>query len=936
MDGPVMLCIAGRRKSTQGGPNRHIGTPQLKNALAFLLTSIFACKATFGQAWTQQPSQIQTRWASLVDPTNALPEYPRPQLVRGGWQTLNGLWDYAITQDASEPPQKYDGAILVPYPIESALSGVKRPLLPQQSLWYRRSFQLATLNDDHRLLLHFGAVDYRATVFLNGQKLGVHQGGYENFTFDITDAVKGGDNALVLRVQDPTDTGSNPHGKQVLHPRRTRYSATSGIWQTVWLEKVPQTYIDQLVIDPDVDKSQLHVRAILNAPSSEYSLRVTIKARNTAVVQEKTRGGEIQDQVTLNIHQPHLWSPDDPFLYDLQVTLLKEGRLIDEVNSYFGMRKIEVRPDEQGVDRIFLNNHYTYNLGVLDQGYWPEGLYTAPTDAALRFDIEAIKGMGFNTIRKHVKVEPDRWYYHCDRLGILVWQDMVSPADDSPEARQEFKDEVQATLGNLHNHPSIVTWVLFNEGWGAFDQENLGTWIKSLDPSRLVDAHSGARDRHQFEHWIEHLDPSDLVGYLRDEPDSKSFPEHNTQKDWVGGNLTDSHSYPKPVIPQSAPGMARALGEYGGIGVTVDGHIWNDLGAGWGYVQMTPDQLSSAYARMMHSLFLFEKEGLSASIYTQPFDVEAEQNGLMTYDRRVLKVPLRQLLTANRQIVPLSKNYGPTTRDFSARIITTASEKHRYGALEKSYRKGDRNMNLLRHLTLFALLQDDQATATAAGNDYLERVSRPYTADTWRFVSSVTRTPQDRGFSALQEHPEDANMVLGDSAAEKRVREVIRHEEIRESFFEPGAKPDWLSLENRVFDKYGNLGAEEIYGQEMLFYLRARDWTNFGKYCARYFDTALTRSEYPVSYFSHLLLTHVSDREVLDVAINASRYDIETGKEKTPTGYDSYANLLYKVGREKEAIDFEEKAVRLDAGHNPEIEDHLKKMRAGEPTWPTS
>ena len=319
--------------------------------------------------------------------------------------------------------------------------------------------------------------------------------------------------------------------------------------------------------------------------------------------------------------------------------MIKQGRLLDEVQSYFGLRKIEVKKDAAGVDRIFLNNKYTYNLGVLDQGFWPDGIYTAPTDTALKCDIEAIKAMGFNTIRKHVKVEPDRWYYHCDKLGIMVWQDMVPPAGSSTEARAEFEKDVKDNLAQLHNHPSITTWVLFNEGWGAYDQERLARWIKQLDPSRLLNGHTGPYDQEQLAQWIRHMDPSALSRLLNGDssPDLEP-PSDERPVNWVAGDMTDFHAYPDPKIPPAEAGKARVAGEHGGIGVFIEGHVWKDL-AGFGYKLVTPDQMTKTYAGLVDELKTLEAQGLSGSIYTQPYDVEGEQNGLMTYDRAVVQDP---------------------------------------------------------------------------------------------------------------------------------------------------------------------------------------------------------------------------------------------------------------------------------------------------------
>src|SRR5450432_3913109 len=431
----------------------------------FCLVALLPFFAAAQTQWSQAPLQLPTRWSKLVTPDNALVEYPRPQMVRTNWTNLNGLWDYAITVKDAATPTHFDGKILVPYPIESALSGVKRALLPSQNLWYKRNIEIKSAKNGERTLLHFGAVDWKATVFVNGKEVGVHQGGYTAFSFDITDQLKTANNEIVVKVFDPTDEGIGPHGKQVLNPQNIYYTATSGIWQTVWLEAVPADYISDIKLTPDIDKNILNI--VVDAPAG---FQIEVNGSK----------GEPGKKINLSVPNAHLWSPADPYLYDLDIKLKKGDKTIDEVKSYFGMRKISVSKEDKGIDRIFLNNKPYYNLGVLDQGFWPDGLYTAPTDEALAFDIKAIKAMGFNTIRKHIKVEPARWYFHADKIGMLVWQDMVNPNQGLPEgSKPEFEKESAEILDQLHNNPSIVTWVLFNEKWGQYDQERLTRWLKT-------------------------------------------------------------------------------------------------------------------------------------------------------------------------------------------------------------------------------------------------------------------------------------------------------------------------------------------------------------------------------------------------------------------------------------------------------------------------
>jgi hypothetical protein len=580
--------------------------------LLLSICAVFQPDSYSQSSWKMQPVAIQTRWAKQVHPGNVLPAYPRPQMVRPQWTNLNGLWQYAITDKAAPRPASFDGDILVPYPVESALSGVKKPVLPTQRLWYRRSFTRPKAKEGERVLLHFGAVDWQTKVLVNGKEAGQHTGGYQSFYFDITALLRDGENELVLDVYDPTDQGPNPHGKQVLAPKGIRYTATTGIWQTVWLETVPAVAITDLAITPEVDGGYVSL-TVHTSDSTDYTIVAEATAAGKMAGSVK---GAANQPLKLPLRNAHLWSPEDPFLYDLSIKLLRNGAVTDQVTSYFGMRKIEIRKDDKGQERIFLNNRYTYNLGVLDQGFWPDGIYTAPTDEALRFDIAAIKGMGFNTIRKHIKIEPARWYYHADKLGMLVWQDMVTCASLEPDAKAAFEAENAAAVKQLYNHPSIICWVLFNEGWYTYDQPRLTQWLQDTDHTRLVNGHTGENYGKDG--------PQDLAGK------------------WANSDLTDIHDYPGPGIAPALPGKARVLGEWGGVGVPVKGHQWN-AAAGWGYVKITPSEMTGKYSTMVKRLKAYEQDGQSGSIYTEPFDVEIEENGLITYDREVIKVPLATL-----------------------------------------------------------------------------------------------------------------------------------------------------------------------------------------------------------------------------------------------------------------------------------------------------
>jgi hypothetical protein len=558
--------------------------------------------------WQPARAPLMTRWAVEVSPTNAWPEYPRPQLVRQDWINLNGLWDYAITADSVDNPPTYTGKILVPFPVESALSGVMTHFNEHSRLWYHRTFSLPKSWGGQRVRLHFGAVDWHCEVWVNGRQIGQHQGGYDPFTFDITDALQWNKTQdIVISVTDPTDSGDEPRGKQSRKPEGIFYTSTSGIWQTVWLEPVPECCVDDLKTVPDVDSQSLHLWVAVN----NFSENLRIEA--TASVAGKIAGsvsGPANSELVLNLPSAHLWSPNDPFLYDLKVTLKDGDKVLDTISSYFGMRKVALRKDSQGVMRITLNDRFIFQVGTLDQGFWPDGIYTAPTDGAIRSDIEFLKENGFNLIRKHVKVEPDRWYYWCDKLGMLVWQDMPSGNNATADGRRDFETELLHMVDNLKNHPSIVTWVLFNEGWGQYETETLVKWIKKMDPSRLVDDASG---------WT----------------------------DMRVGDLVDMHNYPGPDCPDLDIHRAAVFGEYGGLGLIIPGHTWSTNY--WGYVMLTnSEDLGDRYSKMLKQVWrLHVLRGLNAAIYTQTADVETECNGLQTYDRAVSKIPPSILLAAN-------------------------------------------------------------------------------------------------------------------------------------------------------------------------------------------------------------------------------------------------------------------------------------------------
>jgi len=601
--------------------------------------TVFSFGASTWAAWQPAKGPLATRWAKDVSPENAHPEYPRPQMVRQEWLNLNGLWDYAIRPKEEARPEKFDGEILAPFPIESALSGVMKRVGENNRLWYRRGFELPTSWSGRRVLLHFEAVDWETTVLVNGRELGKHRGGYARFSFDITDALKpSGTQELVVSVWDPTDKSHQARGKQVTEPHSIWYTSTTGIWQTVWVEPLsPQVYIKGLKIVPDVDAGEVRVAVYFSQAMPEVRAIVEVHDGGRAIARAEAASNT---EIRLLVPEAKLWSPDSPYLYDLTVTMMKGGEAMDEVTSYFGMRKASLGKDENGVTRIFFNNKPLFMFGPLDQGFWPDGIYTAPTDEALRYDIEATKQLGFNMCRKHVKVEPDRWYYWADRLGLLVWQDM--PSGDrfarsgqgeitrSKESAEQFEQELTALVETHFNHPCIVMWVPFNEGWGQYDTARIVEKIKALDPTRLVDCASG---------W----------------------------NDMGVGDVHDIHSYPGPAAVPPEPNRAAVLGEFGGLGLPLRGHTWQDE-KNWGYRSFEDrESLTNAYFALLQNLRpLIQSPGLSAAVYTQTTDVEIEVNGLMTYDRALIKMDAEHITAANRKMYlppPLVRTTVPTSQD---------------------------------------------------------------------------------------------------------------------------------------------------------------------------------------------------------------------------------------------------------------------------------
>lgn len=870
----------------------------MKKAIGLMATGMLWCSLGLGQPgiYRMKEVTIPSRWAKEVSPINALKEYPRPQMVRSQWHNLNGLWSYAITPKDANAPVKYEGQILVPYPLESALSGVKKSLQPEQNLWYKRNFNKPVLKRGERALLHFGAVDWQATVFLNGKKVGEHCGGYAGFDFDITTALKPGSNQLTVKVFDPTDRGINPHGKQVLLPGGINYTASSGIWQTVWLEEVPAASISDIKQTPDIDEGVLNL--MVTAPQG-----YTITA--TAAINGKTVGtveGKSNTPLQLPVNSAHLWSPDDPFLYDLTISLKKDGKAVDQVKSYFGMRKIEIKKDDKGIERIFLNNKYTYNLGTLDQGFWPDGLYTAPTDEALKFDIEAAKSMGFNTIRKHIKVEPVRWYYWADKLGMLVWQDMV-PGDGTFGSRPEFEKESLESIAQLYNHPSITTWVVFNEGWGAYDQGRITKMIKDADPSRIVDGHTG-------ENYF------------------KGSPKEGNKK-WENSDMTDIHAYPPPAIPPYLPGKARVLGEFGGIGVSIEGHLWDDYAAGWGYSKtVDPKTMIKQYTAMVDTLKALEAQGLSGSIYTQPFDVETEQNGLMTYDREFIKMPLGILRAINAKLWPITGNYESATAGFGIKMAP--QETKDYFARLEEYQKGNRDPKFLYYLAIMASSNKDQEYATKVSNDYIKLLKDPFTTANLAFIKRFTQSVNSEGFEILYQNIGKIDRILGKDEAETTLIAVIETDEIKPYLpKDKTAKPDWAALEKNVA-KYGELGKETLLQFQFFWGMSHNDLPLLKQVSLPWLNNYGSKRKWiPAAILNGMawqIFEKTPDEEMLKIALALSTCSLS--KESTPESMDTYANILYKLGRKEEAILWEQKSLKMQPD-NQDFKDALAKMQSG-------
>jgi hypothetical protein len=607
--------------------------------ILFFILSV-SCTRNNEISWKLADNPILTKWATDVDPLKPWLQYPRPDMVRNKWINLNGLWDYAITTKDTKP-EKWDGSILVPYPVESAISGVKKRVSEKENLWYKRSFKIPASWGKKRILLNFEASDWETIVWVDGKEVGKHRGGYDPFTFDITESLsKHKIHELMVSVWDPTNKGTQPRGKQVSSPGSIWYTPTTGIWQTVWIEPVNESYISSFRTVTNADNGTITFKSdVINAGTNSLAFTIKKDGKKIAAV-----SGNADNEVTVKIEDPILWSVENPFLYDITIELKDGNKTMDFVTSYTGIRKISIGKTADGFTRMLLNNEFVYQNGPLDQGFWPDGIYTPPTEKAMVYDLEMTKKMGFNMLRKHVKVENRIFYYWCDKLGILVWQDMPSgdrsisgnrpDIEKSEEATKQFEFELKRMIETKYNHPSIIMWVPFNEGWGQFETGRITQLIADYDPTRLVNSASGWTDRGT-------------------------------------GDLKDIHNYPDPVVPPAEEKRAIVLGEFGGLGLPVQGHTWEQRN--WGYRNMEDTlQLLSKYESYYDLVHKFVKNnGLSATIYTQTTDVETETNGLMTYDRKINKMGIENVFNANNNIIPpsLVSPVRMFTENYSAELV---------------------------------------------------------------------------------------------------------------------------------------------------------------------------------------------------------------------------------------------------------------------------
>ncbi|MBQ0144820.1 MAG: beta-galactosidase [Bacteroidales bacterium] len=608
--------------------------------ITFFAALFAVVSSASAQQWSPAGDRIMTPWAEEVSPSNAHPEYPRPQMVRQDWKSLNGLWEYSITPKNTSCPQSFDGSILVPFAVESALSGVGRTLTAEDALWYKTSFTVPSAWKGKRLMLNFEAVDWRADVFVNDVQVGTHTGGYTHFSFDVTPYLKSGANTLVVKVQDSTNNDFQPCGKQISNPHGIWYTAVSGIWQSVWMEPVAKTRIVDYLPTSDIKAGTLDVKVCTEGTQEGDVVKVAVLEGGIGYCTEGSSAKEISSAVgvpggtvTVPVSDAKLWSPESPYLYGLRISVLRNGKVIDSIDGYTAMREVSVYVKNGNTKLCGLNGTGIFHFGPLDQGWWPDGLYTAPTDEALKFDIQKTKDFGFNMIRKHIKVEPSRWFYYCDQIGIMVWQDMPCFADNhlniwgtrnydegtdypvSAKAKANYYKEWGEIMDQLMKFQCIVMWVPFNEAWGQFDTRDVVAFTRAKDASRLINMSSGGN-------WVPGC-----------------------------GDVLDNHHYPYPAMYQWDPAMICVLGEYGGIGLPLEGHLWQ-TDRNWGYVQYkNGDEVFAEYAKFADQLIGLVKQGVSAAVYTQTTDVEGEVNGLMTYDRKVIKMDEAKPKAVNTKVI---------------------------------------------------------------------------------------------------------------------------------------------------------------------------------------------------------------------------------------------------------------------------------------------
>jgi len=626
LDFRTMAVLFGLKTLKSENYNFEIYFIKMKNYLFLILFVTL----NVNSQWQPAGDKIKTLWGENIDPQNVLKEYPRPILMRENWKNLNGLWNYTITKKGESKPAYYNDKILVPFAIESSLSGVQKRISKDEELWYHQDFEIPRDWRKKEIILHFGAVDWESELWINDQKVGLHKGGYDPFSFNISPYLnKGLNQKLELRVWDPTDDGFQPRGKQIENPKGIWYTPVSGIWQTVWIEPVNSKYITNIHTTTNIDDSSILVKTF-KSYDSENDLMEFVLKENERVVSKTIVKADLETK--LYIKTPKLWSPESPFLYDLEIKLISKGKVIDNIVTYFGMRKISIKNDINGTRRMMLNNKEYFQFGTLDQGWWPDGLYTAPSDDALKFDILKTKEFGFNMIRKHVKVEPARWYYHADKIGMLVWQDMPNGEKigkpkwernkffngeefvPSFESEMNFKSEWKRIMNFLYSNPSIVCWVPFNEAWGQFKTKEVSQLTKNFDPSRLVNAASGGN-------------------YYK------------------VGDITDIHNYPEPRMLFYDPDRSNVLGEFGGIGLAIENHLWQK-DKNWGYVKYkSSEKATDEYINFANQLLEMVHKGFSGAIYTQITDVEGEVNGLITYDRKIIKLDINRVKEINRKVI---------------------------------------------------------------------------------------------------------------------------------------------------------------------------------------------------------------------------------------------------------------------------------------------